>query len=138
MVAQKTKVKILIAEDDPVFRRVIVFTLERAGFSVYAAGNGKEAWDYLQSHEIDCLVSDHQMPIMSGIELVQRIEESPLCGRFPIVMCTAKSLEFDSDFLTEHYRLAAIMQKPFSPAGLVGVLKGVCTAVAEAETADCR
>ncbi len=136
MVVEKTR--ILVAEDDPVFRRVIVFTLERAGFTVFAAGNGKEAWDYLQSHEIDCLVSDHQMPIMSGIELVQRIEESSFRGLFPIVMCTAKSLEFDSDFLTEHYRLAAIMQKPFSPAGLVGVLKEVCTATAEKELAGKR
>lgn len=119
------EIHVLVAEDDPVFRRVIAFTLQRSGFAVTAVANGAEAWEFLQRQAVDCLVTDHQMPQMSGIELVQRIQDSPLQGRLPIVMCTAKSLEIDADFLMRHYELAAIMQKPFSPARLVTVLQEV-------------
>ncbi len=62
---------ILIAEDDPVFRRVIAFALQSAGFECQMASDGQEAWNILQETHIDLLVTDHEMPVRSGIELIE-------------------------------------------------------------------
>ncbi len=114
--------KILVAEDDPVFRRVIVFTLERHGFVVAAANNGMIAWELAQAHDFDGLVTDHQMPGLTGIELLERLRSTSKFTDKPIVLCTAKGLELDTSFLIERYGLASVLHKPFSPQRLASLL----------------
>jgi two-component system, chemotaxis family, chemotaxis protein CheY len=117
---------VLVAEDDSVFRRVICFTLTRAGFDVQAAADGQQAWDLLQQGMFDGLVTDHQMPRMSGIELLEQVRANPSLAELQIVLCTAKGLELDSEFLSNRYGLAAVMHKPFSPRKLGEVLEVCC------------
>lgn len=127
--------RILIAEDDAVFRRVIEFTLSRAGFTVTAARNGMEALQYIQQQPFDCLVTDQQMPQLSGIELINNIRSSNSQQQnVPIILCTAKGLELDSEFLTDHYDLAAVLHKPFSPRHLAELLDKCCTPNPEPQT----
>lgn len=114
--------KILVAEDDPVFRRVIVFTLERQGFAVTAASNGMMAWELAQQHDFDGMVTDHQMPGLTGIELLERLRTTSKFVGKPIILCTAKGLELDSGFLIERYGLATVLHKPFSPQRLASLL----------------
>src|SRR6056297_2438641 len=67
-------ITVLIAEDDPVFRRVISFTLSRCSLAVEAVGDGDAAYRRLREGGIDFLVTDHQMPICSGLELIERLQ----------------------------------------------------------------
>lgn len=118
--------RVLVAEDDAVFRRVIEFTLSRAGFSVTTAINGADALAQFQEVQIDCLVTDQQMPQLSGIELVDRIRRVDVYKDIPIILCTAKGLELDSQFLMERYGLRAVLHKPFSPRHLISLLESCC------------
>ncbi|XZE54709.1 response regulator [Planctomycetaceae bacterium SH139] len=117
---------ILIAEDEPVFRRVIIFTLQRQGFKVTATVNGAEAWKQLQSHSYDALVTDHQMPGGNGIELLENLRTTELHGRLPTILCTAKGFELDASYLIDRFRLITILHKPFSPQRLAGLLRDHC------------
>jgi CheY-like chemotaxis protein len=125
--------RVLVAEDDVVFRRVITFTLQRAGFAVTAVANGALAWECLGRESFDCLVTDHQMPQMSGIELLNLLRKSEPHRGLPTVLCTAKGLELDAVYLAERYQLAAVMHKPFSPRKLVEILSTRCCAGAGVE-----
>lgn len=124
--------RVLVAEDDSVFRRVIEFTLARAGFQVRTAANGAIALQQLQCESYDCLVTDHQMPEMSGIDLLNYVRGSENLRSMPAILCTAKGLELDSEFLQKRYQLAAVLHKPFSPRKLAELLVGCCAVASEA------
>lgn len=119
---------VLIAEDDPVFRHLLQFTIERAGYTVEVTADGDAAWKRLQSGDIDLLVTDQQMPSCTGIELLLRIanggEESnqsnPLIRA--AILCTAKGLEIDRRRLKEQFGLLEVVGKPFSPKQLVRII----------------
>ncbi|QDV66679.1 hypothetical protein Poly24_03660 [Rosistilla carotiformis] len=107
--------QILVAEDDPVFRRVIVFALKQVGFSVDSVSDGEQAHRQLNLGDYDMLVTDHQMPLCSGLDLIHRLRESNRFAQLPIVLCTARGLELDKEHLLAEFQLTDIMHKPFSP-----------------------
>ncbi len=109
---------ILIAEDDPVFRRVMGFSISRVGLTVESVSNGQAAYDRLCQGGIDFLVTDHQMPVCSGLELLEKLSANSQVDRPPTILCTAKGLELDGQGLQDQYELVAVMHKPFSPRKL--------------------
>ena len=115
-----TPITVLIAEDDPVFRRVMSFSIARNGFTVESVGDGQAAYQRLCQGGVHFLVTDHQMPVCSGVQLLQRLAENPASKTIwpPTILCTAKGLELDSQGLLNRFNLVAIMHKPFSPRKL--------------------
>lgn len=117
---------VLIAEDDPVFRRLLQFTIERCGVNVVAVADGDMAWTRLQERDIDLLITDQQMPHCTGIELLLRVanhasDDSPIVPA--CILCTAKGLEMDRERVREQFDLLAVMGKPFSPKLLSRVVE---------------
>ena len=121
---------VLVAEDDPVFRRLLQFTIERCGFRVVAVADGDLAWKRLQERDIDLLITDQQMPHCTGIELLLRIanqarddsDDSPIVPAS--ILCTAKGLEMDRERVRAQFNLLAVLGKPFSPKQLSRVVEG--------------
>ena len=113
---------VLVAEDDPVFRRVIAFSLQASGFHCETASNGLEAMEILRRGDVDMLVTDHQMPLCSGIEMIDMIRQQPSFSKLPIVLCTAKGFELNADELIRDYQLLAVIRKPFSPRQMIGIV----------------
>lgn len=68
----RRKKVVLIAEDDPSLRKALTIVLEQE-FEIHTAENGKIAWDILRKQKIDCLITDIDMPEMSGLELIRNI-----------------------------------------------------------------
>ena len=66
--------KILIADDEPGIRRMLCILLEEAGYEVKAVENGKEAVDALLQFQPDLVLLDQQMPVMTGVEALERIK----------------------------------------------------------------
>lgn len=64
---------VLIAEDDPVFRRVLGVAISKHGLKIESVGDGRAAYQRIQQGGIDFLVLDHQMPLCSGIELLEQL-----------------------------------------------------------------
>lgn len=113
---------VLIAEDDPVFRRVMSFSIARSGLTVESVGDGEAAYQRLCRGGIQFLVTDHQMPICSGLELLERLEANSEIVFPPAILCTAKGLELDSQALESRFHLAAVIHKPFSPRKLTELI----------------
>ncbi len=130
---------ILIVEDDPVFRRVLHYTVAKSGFNSETASNGEEGFLRLLQGDIDFLVTDLQMPVCSGLELLQRLEALENFQRPNTILCTAKGLELDTEDLKKRFRLTAIMHKPFSPRKLSDLISRTISenAVGESTTGEC-
>jgi len=88
--AADREIRILFAEDTPFFRTVVRRHLESAGYIVDVVTDGIEAWEKLKAGErYDIILSDIEMPGMSGIELVQHIKKDPGLASTPVIALTA-------------------------------------------------
>ncbi len=82
--------RILLAEDTPFFRTMIRTYLEEHGMDVIEAVHGQEAWELLEANDdISLVLSDIEMPIMNGYELVYKIKNHPQYRDMPVMAITA-------------------------------------------------
>lgn len=119
---QSSQTNILIAEDDPAFRHVIQFTLKREGYNVIAVGDGNAAFDRLTRGDIDFVITDQQMPMCTGMEMLERRIGHPYAENVPAILCSAKGFELDVEAVKAKYGLIEVVNKPFSPRKLVGLI----------------
>ena len=115
--------RILVAEDNIAMAGVIRFTLQHAGFDVTLAGNGQEAWELLEESGFDLIVTDQQMPYMTGIALCRKLRAVPELQEIPVILLTAKRLELDLERLNRELGISTVMLKPFSPSQLARIVE---------------
>ena len=115
--------RVLVAEDNPALLRIEEYTLSLAGFEVTAVENGLLAWQAATSRHYDVVVTDYQMPQMSGADLCRQLRTLPEYASTPFIMLTAFGLELNLPCLQEEIGLAAILAKPFSPSRLLAVIR---------------
>ena len=93
MMRKQNEHTILVVEDTPFFRTMIRSYLEEHGITVIDAVHGQEAWDILESDEeekkIDLVLSDIEMPVMNGYELVTKIKTDNRFNHLPVMAITA-------------------------------------------------
>jgi DNA-binding response OmpR family regulator len=78
--------RILLADDDYFLRQLEAEVLRCAGFEVDEVGDGAAAWDLLQTETYDLLITDNNMPLVFGVELVKRIQAAQMF--LPVIMAT--------------------------------------------------
>jgi DNA-binding response OmpR family regulator len=111
--------RVLLCDDEAHIRRAAEIKLTNAGYEVSTASDGQEAWEKIQAHPPDILVTDLQMPRMDGLELSRRVRETPETAHLPVLMLTAKGFELAHLELAEKCGVLAVLPKPFSPRELV-------------------
>jgi signal transduction histidine kinase len=87
--------KVLIAEDDPISRALLLGHLQKWGHDVTAATTGGEAWRLFEAGSYPLVVSDWMMPEMDGPELVRRIRACPRPGYVYVILLTARAQKAD-------------------------------------------
>ncbi len=117
------KARILLVEDNVALSGVICFNMVRAGYAVTAVGNGREAIEALQRGHYDLILSDQQMPKMTGIQLCEHIREMPDHMHTPFILLTAKCMEIDVANLRQRLGMSAALPKPFSPSELLSCIE---------------
>ncbi len=89
-----TKMKILIVDDFATMRRIVKNILKQLGYTNFVeAQDGKEALKILKSQHIDFIVSDWNMPNMSGLELLKAVRADEALKDIPFLMVTAEALK---------------------------------------------
>lgn len=120
----KIKQKVLVVDDEENIRMLIRFNLEKAGYEVLEAADGKEALGLAQKSLPDIIILDLMLPGMDGLEVCRNLKQVPRTAALPIIMLTAKSDEIDKVIGLE---LGAddYMAKPFSQRELLARIKAV-------------
>ena len=113
---------ILVAEDDIFFRQLNTEVLLQSGYAVDSAEDGAAAWDALNADRYDLLITDHNMPKVSGVELLQKLQAAHM--PLPVIMVTATvpQEEFTRD---PSLQPAATLLKPYPVAELLRTVKKV-------------
>lgn len=108
---------ILIAEDEPDIRELIVFTLRYGGFDVVVARNGTEVVERVPEVQPDLIMLDVMMPQMTGFEACRKLKAQPETAHIPVVFLTAKGHETEIEIGMEAGAVGYLL-KPFSPEAL--------------------
>lgn len=116
--------RILAVDDSPSMRDMVRIALTSAGFEVISANDGKEALDLARQSGFDLVLSDVNMPVMDGIELIRALRAESAYRHIPILMLTT---EAGPDRKKEGKDAGATgwIVKPFDPAQLVATMHRV-------------
>lgn len=117
-------VKILVCDDERSIVRLIQVNLERQGWEVVTAYDGKEGLEKIMSEKPDICVLDVMMPYMDGFEVLKNLRREPSTQKLPVVMLTAKAQDKDV-FEGYHYGADVYLTKPFNPMELVTFIKRI-------------
>jgi DNA-binding response OmpR family regulator len=114
--------RLLVAEDEPHTRRILISLLEGSGFRVTVESDGTAALDRIRGKEhFDLVLLDLVLPGVAGLELLREIRSLSHRRETPVVILTAKGQDVDRD---EAFSLGAdeFFTKPFSPKKLINRL----------------
>lgn len=111
---------ILVVEDEPSQREVMVYNLQAQGYRVTCADNGENAMLVIAEDAPDVMVLDWMMPHLSGIEVCRRMKSNAATRAIPIIMLSAKSEEVDrvrgletgaDDYVVKPYSVSELMAR---------------------------
>jgi len=114
----------LVVDDSPVTRKMVRRALGLCGLEVgevYEAGDGAEALDQLGQHHVDLVLADINMPVMNGIELVERLSRDPELCTVPVVIVATPMSQDRVEFVLDK-GARAYLAKPFRPEALRDVV----------------
>ena len=115
--------KVLVADDDPAILRLVKAIVEKEGYTVVPARDGKEAYKLLQSEEpFAAAIFDVVMPYIQGTELVRYMQSEKRLMRIPVLMMTAEqNPRLSSDSFSAG--AVAFLPKPFTTSQLQTMLR---------------
>jgi two-component system, OmpR family, alkaline phosphatase synthesis response regulator PhoP len=116
---------ILLCDDELHILRAAEFKFKRAGYEVVCAIDGQEGWEQIELRRPDIVVTDCQMPRLSGLGLAERIRNMPATADLPVIMLSAKGFEISPEELRAKYGIRCLMAKPFSPRELFARVEAV-------------
>ncbi len=112
---------VLIADDEPYITYMLASRLTERGLKVLTACDGVQALELARTSAPRVIVSDFQMPRMSGLELARTLRGSPETAEIPIIMLTARGHRLTPTELRET-NIQHLMFKPFSARELTALL----------------
>jgi len=120
-----TNIKILIVDDFSTMRKIIRNILTQLGFkNILEADDGTTALEILKKEKVDLIISDWNMPKMSGLELLKAVRSDENLKDIPFVMVTAEAQK-ESILEAIKYKVNQYIVKPFTPETLKEKLEKV-------------
>jgi two-component system alkaline phosphatase synthesis response regulator PhoP len=116
--------KVLIADDEVHIIHVVAIKLRNNGYEVICANNGAEAYDLACSEKPDIVVTDYQMPFMTGIDLIEKLRKNDQTRHLPVILLTARSFAI-SDEQKQSLAVEECLSKPFSPRELLKTIEDI-------------
>lgn len=114
-----SKPLILLADDEPHITHIIAHKLKRADMDVIVVEDGEMALKAALEHRPDAIVTDLQMPYLSGIEFARQLSQNPDCAQIPIILLTARGYAVEEE-IKEIPSVRRLLSKPFSAKELLG------------------
>ncbi len=115
---------VLVVDDEIHIVQVIAIKLRNNGFEVLTAENGAQALDIARTQKPDLVITDYQMPVMTGIEFIEKLRQVADAAETPVIMLTARGFAIDDDRKNK-LNIASLLSKPFSPREVLKCVEDV-------------
>ena len=121
--------RFLVVDDSPTMRRIVINALKNFGFGeVIEAEDGQEGLSKLQSEKVDFVITDWNMPNMTGLELTKAIRSTDSLKHLPILMVTTRGLKQDIVEALQA-KVNNYVVKPFTPQVLKEKIEAILKAI---------
>lgn len=127
LLEQRNPHRLLVVDDDACVRRLNTMMLLRSGYEVDTAEDGAHAWDALQACEYDLMITDHNMPNLTGLELLRKLRAKNMA--LPVIMASG-SLPIEEFDRHPVLKPAAMLCKPYLLHALVQTVRQVLSRAA--------
>jgi CheY-like chemotaxis protein len=118
---------VLVVDDDPSIRKMIIAALRRDGYSFLEAPNGRDALDLMRSEAPDVVVLDLMMPILSGWDVLRERQEDAHLLKIPVIVISANR---DPEVATAvNAGICAFLPKPFDIGALSALVRSCVPAL---------
>ncbi len=115
---------VLVVDDEIHIVHVVAIKLRNNGYEVISADNGAEALELALKDKPDIIVTDYQMPVMTGLELVGNLRKHEETQDTPVIMLTARSFAISQE-QQDDLKISGCLSKPFSPKELLGNIEDI-------------
>lgn len=109
---------ILLADDEPHITHIVAHKLGKMGINTIVAEDGELAYQMAVEHNPDAIVTDLQMPYMSGIELADKLSQHATLSKIPVILLTARGYAV-AEQAAEMPNIRQVLSKPFSTRELI-------------------
>ena len=116
--------RVLVVDDEAHILQVLSYKLRKAGLVVLTAVDGEEGLEVALQERPDLIITDFQMPYMTGLELCRALSEQEATKRIPVIMLTARGYSLDEEDL-KLGNLRDVLSKPFSPRTVLQQVMGI-------------
>lgn len=120
---------ILCADDESHILHVVSLKLRNAGYAIVTAENGDEALELALAQRPDLVITDYQMPFMTGLELCLELKRRPETAGIPALMLTARGFSLPREQL-DRTNIVSVLAKPFSPRDILTRVQDIVGAAA--------
>ena len=114
---------ILVAEDSEVTRTLVSGILSSLGYRIIQAEDGQQAWEMLQNYRVDLLMTDIQMPRMSGLTLLEHVRGDPAFEDLPVIMLSTLGSAADKEYAMRLGADAYLVKLDFREKELVSTVR---------------
>ena len=117
--------RVLLAEDHPINQKLAVLMLERRGFSVAVAGDGRQALETLAREDFDLVLMDVHMPVLDGLEATRQLRaggSGARDARIPVIAMTANAMQGDRERCLQS-GMDDFVSKPVKEADLLAAIQ---------------
>jgi len=132
MTSPDAKPLILVADDEAHIVHVVSLKLRNAGYEVITAADGQEALELAQEERPDLVITDYQMPNLSGLELCAKLRADDATRDIPALMLTARGFSLNEEDLART-SIADVVSKPFSPREILTRVQDLLTGATAGE-----
>jgi CheY-like chemotaxis protein len=117
--------KILVVDDEQYVHRLLQHHLERAGYQLLSAHNGREAIEIAFRELPDLIITDVMMAEMDGMTAIRKLKEDELTRTIPVIVITANPAYHVSRDESQNSGAELFLTKPFSPAQLLAAIRRI-------------
>lgn len=110
--------RVLVVDDEAHIVHVVTLKLQNAGFEVITASDGEEGLAVATDQLPDLIVTDYQMPFVSGLEMCTRLRQQEQTSHIPALMLTARGFSIPPQDLAQT-NIRQVLSKPFSPRDIL-------------------
>ena len=116
--------KVLVVDDEIHIVHVVAIKLRNNGYEVITAEKGAEAFERSCEDKPDIIVTDFQMPVMTGVELVEKLRQNEGTKEIPVILLTARSFAIEQE-QKQRLHISECLSKPFSPKELLRSIEDI-------------
>ncbi len=118
------KPRLVIADDEIHILRILELKFANSGFDVIKAATGYQAWEIISANPPDMVITDYQMPELTGIDLAERMYADYRLRKIPVILLTARGFSLTQQDLVDT-NIVRMITKPFSPREVLAIVREI-------------